>query len=115
MERQSSIVHSWFFLAREIEMKKVFLTFAAILVAWGANAQVSLADHHDHWFKRYDHDGDGRWNYPEYRAAQRDWWYRHHANPWQEYRLNREFSRWDRDRDRRWRPEEAAGWHRHYW
>jgi hypothetical protein len=94
-------------------MKRRLTLLSAIFLALGATVQPSLA--HDPWFDRWDHDHNGAWNYSEYAAAQRDWAYRHHYNPWAEARMRAEFSHWDRDHNRALRAEEAAAWHSHHW
>ncbi len=54
----------------------------------------------DGWYEHHDRDGDGRWNYNEFRSAHNNY-YRNHAGErrYEERELKHHFNRFDSDHD----------------
>jgi hypothetical protein len=64
------------------------------------------AHDHDAWFKKYDRDHDGQWNYDEFCA-----WQRAHHKHLTDRQLRELYDRYDTNHDNYWQWEEARKYH----
>lgn len=92
-------------------MKKQILFAGLILFSIVSTQNSALS--YDGWYKKYDHDKDGRWNYDEFARAQREWQIAHHERVMSDREMRELYDRHDKDKDGFWAAEEAR--HAHHW
>lgn len=51
----------------------------------------------DGWYEHHDHNGDGKWNYSEFRQAHNNWYRDHHDKHYGNRELRDQFNRFDTD------------------
>jgi Ca2+-binding EF-hand superfamily protein len=77
-------------------MKKQLALVALSMIALGSLQLPALADP---WFDRWDHDHDGKWDYNEFKAANRDYWRAHHEKVLADRELRAAYKHLDADHD----------------
>jgi Ca2+-binding EF-hand superfamily protein len=77
-------------------MKKQFALLVLTLISLGSLQLPALADP---WFDHWDRDHDGRWNYNDFRAANRAYWAAHHEHVLADQALRRAYRELDHDHD----------------
>jgi len=66
----------------------------------------------DDWFKKWDHNRDGRWSWNEFRKAHYDWWRAHHdERRLNDHELHEMYRKFDRDHDGYVCPDDVRGFH----
>ena len=92
-------------------MKKLLALSSLVCMTLGSIQSAAFADD---WFDKYDRHHSGKWNYGQYRSAERHWFKDHpDEHAWKEAEMRARFRELDTDHDGYLHREDLREWHHH--
>lgn len=82
--------------------KQIALSILILLSLVSLQSPCSAKHHDDNWYKNHDLNHDGKWDYEEYCA-----WQKEHGKHLSDRQLRELYAKYDRNHDSYWQEEEA--------